>query len=144
MKILLIHNEYLIKGGEDTIVNNEKKLLQKKGHKVKLIIRKNKNEIKSILDWFSILKNLSSSKKSVTILENYFKKNEIPDIVHIHNLFPLWSFSILKFFKEKKIPIIITVHNYRLLLDKIKFFDNNYYKYGLFKNSKIITYIIGM
>jgi len=74
MKILLIHNEYLIKGGEDTVVNNEKKLLQKKGHKVKLIIRKNKNEIKSILDWFSILKNLSSSKKSVTILENYFKK----------------------------------------------------------------------
>ena len=144
MKILQIHNEYLIKGGEDTIVNNEKELLQKKGHKVKLIIRKNKNEIKSILDWFSILKNLSSSKKSVTILENYFKKNEIPDIVHIHNLFPLWSFSILKFFKEKKIPIIITVHNYRLLLDKIKFFDNNYYKYGLFKNSKIITYIIAI
>ena len=29
MKILQIHNEYLIKGGEDTTVSNEKELLQK-------------------------------------------------------------------------------------------------------------------
>ena len=142
MKILQIHNEYFIRGGEETVLNNEKKLLLKNGHKVKQLIRKNKNEITSIFNWFSVLKNLSYSKKSLEILENYFKKNELPDVAHIHNIFPLWSYSVFKFFNEKKIPIVLTVHNYRLILDKLDFFDNNFYKYGLFKDSKILTYII--
>jgi glycosyltransferase involved in cell wall biosynthesis len=142
MKILQIHNKYFIRGGEETVLNNEKKLLLKNGHKVKQLIRKNKNEITSIFNWFSVLKNLSYSKKSLEILENYFKKNELPDVVHIHNIFPLWSYSVFKFFNEKKIPIVLTVHNYRLILDKLDFFDNNFYKYGLFKYSKILTYII--
>ena len=142
MKILQIHNEYFIRGGEETVLNNERKLLLKNGHKVKQIIRKNKEEISSIFNWFSVLKDLSYSKKSLEILENYFKKNETPDVVHIHNIFPLWSYSVFKFFNEKKIPIILTVHNYRLILSKINFFDDNFYKYGLFKNSKILTYIV--
>jgi len=142
MKILQIHNEYFIRGGEETVLNNERKLLLKNGHKVKQLIRRNKDEITSILNWFIVLKNLSYSKKSIDILENYFKKNEIPDIVHIHNIFPLWSYSVFKFFNQKKIPIVLTVHNYRLILGKLDFFDKNFYKYGLFKNSKILTYII--
>jgi len=92
MKILQIHNKYLIKGGEDIVVSNEKELLQKNGHKVDQLIRVNKNEIKSILDWFTVVKNLPNSKKSNEIIKNYLKKNKNPDIVHIHNLFPLWSF----------------------------------------------------
>ena len=142
MKILQIHNEYFIRGGEETVLNNERKLLLKNGHKVKQLIRRNKDEITSILNWFIVLKNLSYSKKSIDILKNYFKKNEIPDIVHIHNIFPLWSYSVFKFFNQKKIPIVLTVHNYRLILGKLDFFDKNFYKYGLFKNSKILTYII--
>jgi len=142
MKILQIHNEYFIRGGEETVLNNERKLLLKNGHKVKQIIRKNKEEISSIFNWFSVLKNLSYSKKSLEILENYFKKNETPDVVHIHNIFPLWSYSVFKFFNEKKIPIVLTVHNFRLILGNINFFDDNFHKYGLFKNSKILTYIV--
>lgn len=142
MKILQIHNEYFIRGGEETVLDNERKLLLKNGHKVKQLIRRNKEEISSFFNWFSVVKNLSYSRKSVKILENYFKKNELPDIVHIHNIFPLWSYSIFNFFKEKNIPIVLTVHNYRLILDKINFFDDNFKDYGLFKNSKILTYIV--
>lgn len=144
MKILQIHNKYLIKGGEDIVVNNEKELLQKNGHKVDQLIRVNKKEIKSILDWFTVVKNLPNSKKSNGIIKNYLKKNKNPDIVHIHNLFPLWSFSIIKIFKKKKIPIIITLHNYRFLWGRIKLFDKNNFKFGFFKNSKLLTLIIGL
>ena len=142
MKILQIHNEYLIRGGEDTIIENEKKILEKKGHKVQQLIRKNKKEIKSILDWFIVLKNLSHSKKSVKILDKYFKINKLPDIVHIHNIFPLWTYSIFDYFNKKKIPMVLTLHNYRLLIDKVKFSHNDYEKFGLFKNSKILTLLI--
>ena len=58
MKILQIHNEYFIRGGEEIVLNNERNLLRKKGHKVKQLIRKNKEEISSIFNWFSVLKNL--------------------------------------------------------------------------------------
>ncbi len=102
MKILQIHNEYLIRGGEDTILENEKTILEKKGHKVQQLIRKNKKEIKSIFDWIVVLKNLSYSNKSIKILDKYFKINKLPDIVHIHNIFPLWTYSIFDYFKKKK------------------------------------------
>jgi glycosyltransferase involved in cell wall biosynthesis len=142
MKILQIHNEYLIRGGEDTILENEKIILEKKGHKVQQLIRKNKKEIKSILDWIVVLKNLSHSNKSIKILDKYFKINKLPDIVHIHNIFPLWTYSILDYFNKKKIPMVLTLHNYRLLIDKVKISNNDYEKFGLFKNSKILTFLI--
>ena len=54
MKILQIHNEYFIRGGEETVLNNERKLLLKNGHKVKQLIRRNKDESTSILNWFIV------------------------------------------------------------------------------------------
>ena len=36
MKILQIHNKYLEKGGEDTVVANERLLLQQNGNEVML------------------------------------------------------------------------------------------------------------
>ena len=46
-KILIIHNYYQIPGGEDTVVANEKKLLEENGHEVILYTRNN-NEIKTM------------------------------------------------------------------------------------------------
>lgn len=39
--ILIVHNYYQIPGGEDTVVANEKKMLEKHGHKVTLYSRNN-------------------------------------------------------------------------------------------------------
>lgn len=141
MKILQIHNYYKFKGGEDIVLDNEKNLLIRKGHEVIQIIRDNKKEIKSIKDIIATLYNLNYSLKSIKILENYIKNN-MPDIVHIHNLFPLWTYSIIDFLYKKKIPIVMTLHNHRLILNKLNPKDKDYSKYGLIKNSKIITRII--
>ena len=46
-RILLVHNYYKIPGGEDTVVNNEKRLLEENGHSVFLYTRSNK-EIENI------------------------------------------------------------------------------------------------
>ncbi|WP_415306330.1 hypothetical protein [Clostridium perfringens] len=43
--ILIVHNYYQIPGGEDTVVENEKRMLEDNGHKVFLYTRHN-NEIK--------------------------------------------------------------------------------------------------
>ena len=36
----------------------------------------------------------------------------------------------------------MTLHNYRLIWDTINFFDKEFSKFGLFKNSRILTYIV--
>ena len=53
MNILLVHNYYQIPGGEDTVVKNEKELLEANGCKVWLYTRNN-SEIKD----FSVLQKL--------------------------------------------------------------------------------------
>ena len=50
MNILQIHNEYLLKGGEDNVVEEEKQMLLKNGHNVFQIIRHNQKEIITIKD----------------------------------------------------------------------------------------------
>ena len=46
-KILIVHNYYQIAGGEDTVVANEKKILEDNGHEVVLYSRNN-NELGSL------------------------------------------------------------------------------------------------
>lgn len=45
--ILIVHNYYQIPGGEDTVVANEKKMLEKHGHKV-ILYSRNNAELKQI------------------------------------------------------------------------------------------------
>ena len=53
--VLIVHNYYQIPGGEDTVVENEKKMLEENGHKVVLYTRHNDE-----------LNNLSKLKKIIT------------------------------------------------------------------------------
>ena len=46
-RILMVHNYYQLPGGEDTVVANEKKMLEERGHKVILYTRNN-NEIQGM------------------------------------------------------------------------------------------------
>lgn len=142
MKILQIHNTYKYYGGEDTVVDQEASLLKSNGHKIIQIKRNNIDEIKSFFDKINTFYNLGYSKKSINILQQKIHNIKSIDIAHIHNLFPLWTFSILKYLKDKKIPIIITLHNYRLILNKLSFFESKkkYQNFGYFQNSKIKTF----
>jgi glycosyltransferase involved in cell wall biosynthesis len=141
MKILQIHNKYIYNGGEDTVVEEEAKLLRRNGHKVIQLFKDNK-EIISIKNRLSVLYNLSYSKDSIDYLKKKLSKIETPDIVHVHNTFPLWTYSIFELLNEKKIPSVMTLHNYRLVWDSLNFFDNNYLNYGCYNNSKIQTFLI--
>lgn len=141
MKILQIHNKYIYSGGEDSVVEEEAKLLISKGHEVMQLLRDN-SEIKSLSEKIKTLVDLPYSNNSKQILIDKLKKIEKPDIAHIHNLFPLWTYSILEVLKEKKIPVIMTLHNYRLIWSKIGLFDNEAKNFGYFKDSRLKTFLI--
>jgi glycosyltransferase involved in cell wall biosynthesis len=148
MRILQIHNEYFDKGGEDTVVKLENKIL-KKQFIVNKLIRSNSSEIKTIFDKINVIKNLYHSELTIKILDKYLQKN-IPDIVHMHNIFPLWSTSVITHLYKRNIPIVMTLHNYRFFCLNGKFYRDgkvctkcingdfiNGIKYKCYKNSII-------
>ena len=110
MKILQIHNKYLEKGGEDTVVVNERHLLEQYGHDVELCEFDNQDleGISKIALFSKTIFNRVSYKKVIEHIER-FK----PDVVHIHNVFYTASPSIFFALKKKNVPTVMTIHNYR-------------------------------
>jgi len=142
MKIIQIHNKYRYFGGEDSVVDEEAKLLSFNNHEVNQLIRDNSEELISFQDKFNAFKNISYSFRSVEMLNKELLKFGNPDIVHVHNTFPLWTYSVFDFFKKKNVPIIMTLHNYRLIWEKLGLFNKDREKYGYFKDSNIGSFII--
>ena len=110
MRILQIHNKYLEKGGEDTVVANERQLLQKNGNEVMLCEFDNQDleGLSKIRLFCRTVFNRNSYNKVIEYLET-FK----PDVVHIHNVYYEASAAIFFALKKKGIPTVMTIHNYR-------------------------------
>ena len=153
MNILIVHNKYNSKGGEDITVEKEIKLLEKNGHKVDFFTKSN-SQIKSI---FSKIKTAINSSFSYETY-NYFNNTSFLqkyDIIHVHNFFPLITPSIFYAAKNNNIPIVMTLHNYRLicpsglLMHKNKIYEKSikYSPYStvidrVYKNSFIGTFFL--
>jgi len=122
MKILIVHNKYKIYGGEESVFRNEVDLLKKNGHEVETFLMDN-DEIGSIFSKIKIglfgFYNPVSSKMIRKKVDKF-----LPDIIHIHNFFPLISPSIFFEKKRKKIPVVMTLHNYRLVCQNAILFRN--------------------
>ncbi|MDO1450148.1 glycosyltransferase family 4 protein [Rhodocytophaga aerolata] len=113
MKILFIHNTYQQRGGEDVIFENESELMESHGHSVERLLFDN-HQIKTGLDKFltgvKSLYNFESAKIVEAVIKNFS-----PDLIHVHNLFPIASPSILYVADKYKIPVVLSIHNYRLI-----------------------------
>lgn len=114
-KILIIHNHYQIPGGEDTVVENEKKLLEDNGHDVILYTRNN-NEIKTMSALKKLLLPLTTiyNPRSARDVTKIIKQEKI-DIVHVHNTLNLISPSVYYAAVKCGVPVVQTVHNFRLI-----------------------------
>mgnify|MGYP003304420793 CR=1 FL=1 len=125
-KVLIVHNYYQIPGGEDTVVSNEKKLLEKNGHEVVLYTRHN-SELKSFSKMdkislpFSTIFNLRTYKE----IKEIIRKEKI-EIVHVHNTLNLVSPSVYYAAVHSHVPVIQTVHNFRLLCPGATFFRDGH------------------
>ena len=123
-RILLIHNYYKISGGEDTVVENERRLLEEHGHEVFFYSRSNKE-----METFSAVQKLLLPLTSLFSLRTYrevkklIRENQI-DIVHVHNTLNLISPSVYYAAFSCKKPVVQTLHNFRLLCPAATFLRN--------------------
>ncbi len=115
MKILQVHNYYQLAGGEDTVVANEKALLEEHGHEVIPFYKRNDE-----IDDYSFVQKAKLLKKTTWSNENYAEALSIlkrvqPDVCHVHNFLPLISPSIYQACRDAGVPVVQTLHNYRLI-----------------------------
>ena len=125
MKILQIHNDYQIPGGETKVVEDEKKLLENSGQIVYQHIVEN-SEIDSftVKDKFSFVPNTVYSNKQFNKVCGMINKIK-PDIAHVHNVFPLISPSVYYACYNNNVPIVQTLHNFRFLCPNGLFYIKN-------------------
>jgi glycosyltransferase involved in cell wall biosynthesis len=113
MRILITHNSYQQAGGEDTVVANETALLKAHGHDVYS---------------HSVSNHIIQSRfqKVATALQVHYSRwgqreaaraiqQTMPDIVHVHNFFPLLTPAIYDACRDAGVPVIQTLHNYRTI-----------------------------
>jgi len=116
MKIVLSHNFYgsTAPSGENNVYLAERKLLKDNGHVILEYTRESdeirdkgiRGDIKGALStpW-----NPFSVRGLKKVLED-----ERPDILHVHNTFPLLSPAIFRAARKTKTATILTLHNYRI------------------------------
>ena len=115
MRILLIHNFYREPGGEDIVFQQERELLERKGHDVIVYTRSNEEvSDQSLPAKLTLLRTMVSSTDSRNDILELARRYK-PDIAHVHNTFMAISPSIYRACEETDIPVVQTIHNYRLL-----------------------------
>jgi glycosyltransferase involved in cell wall biosynthesis len=123
MKILTLHNRYQITSGEEAVLRAERKLLEENGHEVRGLEVDN-SDLTGIF---------GKAKAAVNVIYSHSSKQKVremiaqfqPDIVHVHNFFPLLSPSIYFACNQAGIPVVQTLHNYRLLCANATFYRDN-------------------
>jgi len=122
VKIVIVHNSYQQPGGEDFVFEQERRLLQERGHEVATYERSNWDA-----DTYTGLKRLSLAKRTIWASDTRrdfaaLLRRETPDLVHIHNTFIMISPSIYSACREADVPVVQTLHNYRLFCPAATFF----------------------
>jgi glycosyltransferase involved in cell wall biosynthesis len=157
MNILLIHNTYQQAGGEDVVVEQERRLLERNGHKISIYQRSN-HEINSLsfgqrLGLIGRVVSASDSSKAVRGILQTLK----PDLVHVHNTFMMVSPSVYEACQQEGVPVVQTLHNYRLLCPAATFYRNgkicqdcvtdtllSSVKHGCYRDSRAMTGAIAL
>ena len=116
LKVILVHNWYgsATPSGENAVVDAEAELLRSNGVDVLEYFRYS-DDIRE-QGWFGKIKGgLATPFNPFTY--NQFRcllRRERPDVVHVHNFFPLVSPAVFYAAAHEKVPIVMTLHNYRL------------------------------
>lgn len=112
MKILVVHNAYHYRGGEDTLVDAEMAMLRHHGHEV-LPYRRDNAELNGMPSAIAAAGALWCWR-TVDDLRRLHRRFR-PDLIHAHNIFPLISPSLYGVARQLGIPVVQTLHNFRLI-----------------------------
>jgi glycosyltransferase involved in cell wall biosynthesis len=124
MRILLVHNRYRSSApsGENRVVEQEGEALAALGHEVTRFGRSSDE-----IEQWPLAKKAALPIRTIWSRETYRDltaalRAHRPDVVHVHNTFPLLSAAVLYACRDASVPVVATIHNYRLACANGTFF----------------------
>lgn len=117
MNVLVVYNRYRSgqPSGEDRVVDQERALLADAGHQVSTFERRS--------DDIAAMSLLRKAAVPFRVPWNPAVRSELaarlraerPDVVHVHNTFPLLSPSVVAACADVGVPTVATLHNYMMV-----------------------------
>jgi glycosyltransferase involved in cell wall biosynthesis len=114
VRVALVFNRYLNRGGEDEVFEAESRLLERNGHAVIPVCarpedpsqmgRLGKARLAADVVW-----SRSWYRRMLDLLDRHR-----PDLVHVHNVFPTMSPAVFHACKVRGLPVVQTLHNQRI------------------------------
>ncbi len=121
MKILVCHNYYQQRGGEDQFFEDEAKLLESHGHVViRYTTHNDRIKDRRLL---SVAAQTLWNKESASHLTDLVKQHR-PHVLHAVNTFPLFSPSIFHAANKLNLPTVASIQNYRSFCAQAMCFRN--------------------
>jgi glycosyltransferase involved in cell wall biosynthesis len=121
-EILLVHNYYQQKGGEDVVFSSERDLLINAGHDV-ITYERHNGEILNYSSFQKIKFSYQTIWGGNTLKElDQLLLSQRPRIVHFHNTFPLISPAAYAICRNRGAAVVQTLHNFRLLCPEARLF----------------------
>jgi glycosyltransferase involved in cell wall biosynthesis len=112
LKILVCHNYYKVRGGEDQCFEDEVAQLESHGHTVIPYVRNNDSIDRS--NQLAVALNTAWNRKSYREMRGLLREHK-PDVLHCTNTFPLISPSVYYAAEVERTPVVQALHNFRLL-----------------------------
>lgn len=114
MHVLVVHNRYSSAqpSGENKVVDQEVELLRAAGHRVEVFERRSDDIAARSLPGKVAVPLLVPWNPAVRAELAARLRTERPDVVHVHNVFPLLSPAVLAACADAGVPAVATLHNY--------------------------------
>jgi glycosyltransferase involved in cell wall biosynthesis len=113
LTVILIHNRYVYRGGEDTVFEAEAELLEQHGFGVTRVEAQSRAPLNAV-DALRLAASASWSQSWYNKIKKMARQIK-PDLIHVHNFFPNISPAVLFAAEKANVPVVLTLHNFRLL-----------------------------
>lgn len=112
MRVLNVHNRHAGPGGMEVLFEAITTLLRSRGDEVVVLERDNKSigGLSGKLNAFGSMIYSRSARDEVRRI----LRDARPDVMHVHNLYPQLSPSILEAAREEGVPVVMSVQDFKL------------------------------
>jgi glycosyltransferase involved in cell wall biosynthesis len=117
LRVLVAHNRYRTgqPSGEDRVFDQEVALLRAHGHQVETLVRRS-DDIAAMSRWAQarVIAEIPGSRRAGHSVAQRIATFR-PDVVHLHNTFPMVTASAIRAANTAGVPVVATLHNFRLV-----------------------------
>lgn len=112
MKVFQVYNEQRSRfGGEPAVIDATRRVLSQAGHESRLIMKSSRvlenSMVKRMYAFWGGVYNIHAYHEMRRLL-----KEDRPDVVHVHSVYPMFSPSVLVACRRASVPVVMTVHSH--------------------------------